>query len=816
MSTYPTYPGGIGKTGGLGEKLYNWLIRLPVIGDIVMQIFRRRDWLTKLTETADERTLRYYADFGEGELREAALRGLEQRFPATYHETVATTDPFAELRRDPSQAIGSSIRRAMTNPVVTELSEVVGASVYDSVMAMAIGGGEKLSPDMQERIRRFLGTTLMLTTVPKVAGTIAEVSSLGAIKTLGDVFRDAYFNLGLGFVTWQMTSPLIDAGIGQELRRQSNYIFRPTRFGWSELRDLYTMGLIDYNTLRQRLAELGYRDDDINAMVELAYKPLSEGTLIGMWLNNIIDDATCAQGLRTLGYAAVDIERIMRYNRQQKLDSQKDVLLSTARKAFKDGLIGETRLREILTGLNWSAEAIDLEIAVLKLDAQETERSLTTSELKAAFLSNVITEVEASNALLASGMRSDEIPILIETWKRSRVPDVLRVNKQTILQALARGVLSESEARGKLAEIGYPPADVDLIIRTSLAEGLQTRPKVSVGLLIEAARDNVISIPQLKDRLRVLGYEDFDVELIAAVASGRREIPLTDKDVIDAFIASVIDRVTAGQKLIALGVSPATAELRLDTAEKERELRKPKVGLALLMGLAANGLLTPDELTNLLRAREFSDIDINLIKAAAYYQPPTPLSQGTVVNAYKAGVLNRDEALDKLFILNFTPEDAQTILLTAEKEMTVTQARPSVTTYVAATRDGILKPEELRRKLQALGMKEDDIALFIELATFTPAEPAKKLTKAEVLQAYEKFMFNRVDALRRLEMLGYAIEDADTLIRMVRRDPQDSEVHTLYQAGILTTEQAAIALSALGYTDEQIEYYFEHYGKPTV
>jgi len=804
-------PDYTGEKGKLGERFYNWLLKIPVIGDIILSIFAHKQWLDRLTTTADKNTLLYYALCGSPDARQAAEQGLQERYPDVAGEQSAVGAWLSQARSNPSEKLGETLRSAFSAPLVTELSEIAGSAVFDSIMSMAIGGAEKLTPDLQERIRRFLGTTVLLSTAPKVAGSLSEILSVGAVKTVGDVFRDAYFNLGLGFVTWQMTSPLIDAGIGQDLRKQSNLVFRPARFDWTQVKDLYALGEIDYNAVRQHLAEQGWRDQDIDKIARLAYRNISEGSIMGMWQENLIDQSECARRLRILGYSPDDITLVMQYAQVVKANAQKDILLSTARKAFKESLIGEPRFREILGQLNWSEEAIELEIAVASLEMSEDQRSLSAAQLKEAFLNNVITDVEASKALLELKFRSDEVPILIETWKLAKAPIVLRVNMQTILQALTRGVLSEPEARNKLAEIGYPATDVDLIIRTAYAQGLQTKPRVGVPLLIEGVRSNVINVSQLIDDLRTRGYPEFDINVIAGIAERQPAIGLSSKNILDAFMADVIDRVTAGAKLIELGMSPATAELQLDTAEAQREQARPEASLGLIMGLAANGLMSIADLRSLLTARKYSHTDIELIIAATEYQPPTPLSRDIIVKAYKEGVLNRDDALNRLLTLNFAAEDAQIILQTAEKEMTVTQARPSVTTYVAATRDGILTVQELRRKLLALGLAEDDAELFVQLATFKPAAPAKSLTKAEVIAAYKEFMYTRVDALRRLETLGYALEDADILLRMVRREPQDSEVHPLYQAGIITLEQAAISFAALGYTEDQITYYFEHY-----
>jgi len=811
--TEPVRPPYTPTPGGIGEKISAWLLNIPILGDIIERFSDRESFINHLTATGTQGELEWYAANGDSRIREAAARGLRERFPNSANVHAALGDWMAKVKADPSSAISAAMQGVFSSPLVKELSETAGAMVYDSIMSMAIGGAENLSPELAERVRRFLGTTVLLGVAPKVGGALAEMTSVGAFKTLGDLFRDAYFNLGLGFVTWQMTSPLVDAGIGQELRRQANLAFRPARFSWAQVRDLYALGELSYDQVREHLAGEGYRDEDIDKTIRLAYKSISEGTLMGMWSVGILDDAECARRLREFGYSPENIDLIMRYQKQVAQDNQKEVLLSTARKAFTAALIGESRYREILGDLNYTDEAIDLEIAVSSLTAHEEAKSLSVSQLKEAYLSNVITEVESTSGLLALGFRSDEISTLIETWKRSRAPDVLRVNKQTILQALSRGVLTESEARYKLAELHYPPEDVDLILKTAQAEGGFTKPKASIGQLIEGARNNLITVTELENELRSRGYPDFDATLIIRLATFERKLELTPEQILDAYAAGILTATAAEESLVAAGYTRTTAAMRVRTTTLDVEAKRPRAPLGVLMALTATGMMTEENLRAWLVERGYQNADIAAIIAASLYKPLTPLSQNMVVNAYVAGVLNRDDALGKLAILGLSAADANTILLTAESRMTVTQPRASISVYVAATRDGILTANQLRDKLASIGLAGEDIELFVQLAIYSPAEPAKKLSKTEAIEAYKAFIFTRVDALRRLEMLGYGLEDADVLLHMVRRDPQDSQIHTLYQAGVLTAEQAGVFFSALGYTDEQIETYFEKYAK---
>ena len=807
----PYIPPYTPKPGSWGEKFMAWLFNLPYLGNLFKEWAKRSGHVAEAVAIANRGQLEFWAANTGGTLQEAAQVELNRRFPDSGAGEASRGEWLREFMANPSVFLAAELRRLTDNPTVREITETAGAAIFDSVMGMAIGGSGNIPSDLAERVRRIMGTVVLLTTTPKVAGIIAEATSLGQIDTVGEVFRDAYFNLGLGFVTWQMTSPLIDGGIGQELRRAANKIFRPTQLSWAQVRDLYAMNEMGVTEARNILAEQGYRESDIDRMMLLAYNTLGEGTLMSMWDEGVIGEDVIPGRLRALGYSPSDIPLLMDLHRAQGLADKKETLLGTARAAYKNGLIGATRFREMLSDMGYSEEAISLELSLLDLQRQEEARSLSTSELKAAFLSNVITDVEAKGGLTELGYRSDEIPILIATWIKSQPAKVLRVNKQTILSALARGVLGEPEARGKLAEVGYPPEDVDLIIKTAQAEGLFTKPKAAVGLLIEGARNKIITLVQLEDELRARGFSTFDVSLISGIADFQREIKITPENVLEAYRAGVIDRVAAGQALIAAGLSPDTASMRLEIVTVQIERGKPTVSLGILMGLAANGLLSESDLRTILGEREYSDADITAIVAATLYEPPIELSEGQVLAAYREGVLNRDDAMTKLRQLNVAPTAAQTLLATVEGVMAITQPRASVSVYVAACRDGILTPNELQAKLIDYGLSPEDVELFVQLAVYQPAKPDKTLSKTEVIDAYKGFLFTRVDSLRRLEMLGYAIEDADVLLRLVRRDPEDSAIHILYRAGILSEDQAIMSLAALGYTNDQIITYFEHY-----
>jgi Holliday junction resolvasome RuvABC DNA-binding subunit len=801
------------RPGGIGELMWKWLTNIPLIKDIIVYYTDRQEYWKLYKGRASKNALLSTLIFGPPEAKQAAAEALSERYPEEFSSLGEGQSWLLDFRKNPSAYIATLMRQATENPTFRELAESAGAAIYDSIIGLAVGGLGSVPPELGEKIRRFVGTVFLLSSGPKVMGALAEALSLGAVKTAGDIFRDAYYNLGLGFITWQSVSPLVDAAFGKELRRAANEIFRPATFSLTQVMDLYALGELGEGEVRQRLREDGYKEADIDRIIRLSFRTLPESTILDLWRNELIDEADAALRLRALGYRFDDAFLIMRNALLEKEKAMKEGLLSTARKAYKEDIIGEARFREILTDLNFAPAAIDLEISVLNLEKSEALRSLNTGQIREAYMNNVITDVEARNALMDLGYRTDEIPILIETWNKAKAPKVLKVNRQTILAALSAGVIDEGEARARLGSLGYSAEDVNLIIRTAIAEGTVQKPKVPLHYMLEAARAGLLSANQLVLELTYRGYTQDEANLLAQLALHREPPTLTAAQISRALTSGVIDETKADQLLAQLGYGAEERRVIIQTAIAYRPVPRPEAPLSVLMSLVRHKVMTEEELRTSLRQRGYSDADIAAIVSAATFEEPKPLSREILAQAFEAGIISRDEFMTRLIALGYTREDAEIIVATVQEALRVEAPTPAISTYVAACRDGIITPRELEEKLRNKGMAPEDISLFVELATWKPLPRAKELTKSEVLDAYKAFLFTRVEALKRLELLGYAIEDADIMLTMTRRDPKDSQIHPLYRSGILDEEQAKEALVALGYTEEQVDEYFRRYGR---
>lgn len=716
---------------------------------------------------------------------------------------------FAE---NPSEIIGTVMNEAMSNPVTRELSETFGSAMYDAVMGAAIGSLGRMPSGLLERIRRFMGTVFFLSVAPRVAGIIAAGTTGGKVNVLGQLMHDAYFNLGLGFITWQMTSPLLSAAIGAELEREANRVFRPTRFTLSQYLELYAKGFVTAEELLNGLAELGYRPEDVEKVLGLSYRNLSEAQVRELYQLKYISTDEAAKYLRAMGYSAQDIVYIMKLWQAEEIREQKGVMLSTARNAFSKGLISETKFREILKDLRYTDDAIELEIATIRAKTAQEQANLTVSQIKDAFVKGVIGEPETRKALLERGYSTDEVETLITTWKASVKPAVLKLNKTSVIQALAAGVIDEATARAKLRELGYTPDDVDIIIRTYYQTSAEKPKVIPVPYVLGAYKTKAIDRNTAKAKFMEMGFTETDAEIMLKMAEFERPVGLTKENIAQAYVRGILTMGEALARLTEMGMTEADATLFLRTAKASAPPAERKLTVTHLMTALSAGIIDRETFERKVRELGYADEDVEILLNLAQYEPAETIRPTAVISAYIHGVISREKAEELLRETGLPAEEITLRLDTADVQRERLRPKPGLTALTAALNAGIIDQVQFADRLEKMGYTPTDIDLFIKIALYQAPPEETPLTKAEILNAYRALLFTRGEAMARLMGKGYSVADAEVLIKLQGLEPFDTVIHKLVLWGLMDVDAAADAFARLGFTPEQIAKWREMVG----
>jgi len=621
---------------------------------------------------------------------------------------------------NPSEKVANILRGAGVDPALREILQTIGATVYDSVIGMSLPPSEASDEDVLENVRQFIGSVTVLTGLPQIVNMVSEIVSLGAIDKLGDSLQNIYFNLGLGFITWQMTSPLIDNAIGQSLKRYAARKYRPERFTLNQVQELMALGLMSPAELRDYLQGLGWRDRDIDYVTLLSYKQLSYSQIMAMWAKGIIGESEVTSELRRMGYTPNDIARIIQLERPQADESTPKLYLSTLDSAYKKHYINEAQYRSYAAELNIDPREIDLRLALLNSQNEEVTKDLGIGNIKDAFMTNVISEAEAVHYLSDLNLSIDNVTLLINTWKEQKAPKVQQLNRTTITAAYSAGVIDHKKASDLLSSIGLSSEAISLLLDTIDAQSTIPNKTPSISALIQALQKGIIDRDAFATALREQNYPEATIALYTQLAlyqPAAQSKGLTKAEILQAYTKALIDKPTAMIMLQNIGYDIPTAELLISMEAKQDT------------GLSDQQLTRSSILT------------------ATYYDSITP-----------------DKAIDLLSKLDYGYDGANYLVSLTEANQAKRIGAPGLGAIIGALRQGMLDFEVFESALRHEGVDDVGIAKVYAIAMYNPPKSTIRISKAEALTLYNKRVWTKAETLAYLVQLGYEGSDADDIL----------------------------------------------------
>ena len=661
---------------GIGRKIGLWL-------EDVWEWLGLKGWSDRQSEQNEEyAAIANVADLEAwqkkyGMLRPQVLAMKAKELGASDEETQKLLRPQnAEWFDDPSAWIGGLLQKATALPAWHEYNEVMGALVFDPWLASIVG--DKLDPKAPEidNIRRFLGTQATFEAIGSVMNMLGETLTAGQVEDAGKMFTDAKWLLGTCFTTWQSTSPIVQAVILSPLQRLINLTFRETDFTRSQWMDLFDLGKIDANRLGGELGRLGYNSEKIGWLIDLAERQPSRGDLVGMWNKGIISETLVADGFRRIGYDQVWIDRFMQYYKKEETSEEKGAYLGTLRKALKEQLISEGDFREALKALKRSDTAIDLEIEVLRLSWEVAEKTAAKSDIRSAYMENVIGRPEAERWLANADFASHTIALLLQTWDKERAPTYRKINKSELLKAWATGVLSQPEVYQGLLDVGYDERGATVLMETYRRGHMQTQPPDLYELrpqdIMWAWHAEVIEEGEVIDRLLDIGFLEEDADLLfetfqrlhpRVAATPPRE--LKKNDILEAWGRGVLTDEVVFDKLVGIDYTEEDATILMTSYAARPEALPPEPTIAALIGATRRGVIDQAQLSQKLTVMGLKAEDVQFY--VSYATTPLPertrnLSRRDITTLWTEGRHDRAWALERLLALNYSPEDAEDIL----------------------------------------------------------------------------------------------------------------------------------------------------------
>jgi hypothetical protein len=630
---------------------------------------------------------------------------------------------------DPAKAIADAIDLAAKSDLVKDLTKTMGTLITEPVVAALERGFVEGQDDPLDAARTFHGVTMGISMLGGVASSLTEGASMGLIRAIGPMMQAMYWNLGLGFLGWQTLAPLLENGLQPALRTHYMRKFRNTRFTAAQMGDLYALGRAGADEVRDTLRDLGWRDEDIARWIALSYRKLSEGDIWKLYNAKALTKSEADSRLRALGYDPDDLNLLYRLNDEDIANQTKETLISTAKSALAEMLISENEFRDILRAQKYGEREIDLEVALIRLQAEKQSLALSQSNIHTLYKGRQITRGEAVSHLVKVGMSGDTAEKMVAAWDELDAPAALRINQSTIRAAYIAGVLSRGQASEKLRGVGYSQADSTLLLDTwdmtmqlaGQTPGQPTPARLSLADLADMVRYGLMTREQLESRAELARFSADDrAKLIELLLTYKGIIPVTGPGrglLLSAYAYGLIDRGELIRRLEDTGLSADDATLVADTEDKhlaeiaaareEARARRPSVG-ALQLALE-RGIITEAEFDSAMADLGFGASAIALYRLNAQYQAPVAphkLTKAELISLYKSAKLSRSEVLARLGELGYTVEDAALIVAEVGLE-------PQDTEMGQAFIAGYVTEEAARAWLLGTGFSAAEVDTFI-------------------------------------------------------------------------------------------------------
>ena len=704
----------------LGTRISEWLFDIAEkIGLFTWTDEERQarlDWIAANSYSDLEAYAAKYGYKTLGGLRaKARMIGLSE---AEINRLVSIAPP--EASDAPSLWVAGKMEDLFADPHWAEFQRVLGSMVIDPWLASITQGRIPTDAPEIENIRLFLGNIAGMESLGSFISSAIEVMSAGQIENAGRMFTEAKWTLGTCFTSWQSTSPIVQAVILEPLQKLINRTFRPTKFTRAQWMDLYALGKIGPARLMHELQDLGYSGEKIAWLVSLAETQLSRSDIFALWKKGRIGPVEVASRLDAMGYSRQAVEELIWLNKKEEATEEKGAYIGTLRKAFREQLIGEERLREALKKQGRSAEAIALEISVLKLSWEVEAKTAAKSDIRSAYMQDVIGRPEAEHWLADAGFATHDIKLIIDTWQRQRAPTYRTINKSEILQAWGVNVLSQPEAYQRLRDVGYSEQDATVLMETYAKTHLATKPPVVRAVtdsdIMWAWHAEVLEEDEALARLIERGYPAEDAELIfetfqrlhpRVVIKPPKE--LAKNDILEAYGRGVIDPDVTFTKLLAIGYSEQDAGILMDAYEARPEALPPEPTIAQLVAATRRGVIDQAVLSQKLTVLGLPAESVQFY--VSYAVTPLPertrsLSRSDIMKLWTEGRHDRGWALERLLAMNYSPEDSEDILWLARPEIEDTE------TYVL-WKAGLIDEAVASAMWFTMGFSEEQIAEYI-------------------------------------------------------------------------------------------------------
>ena len=270
-------------------------------------------------------------------------------------------------------------------------------------------------------------------------------------------------------------------------------------------------GHLTYDQAKVIATQNGLRPTDFDALYQTAGSPPGAQEMMTLWRRGLVDEAGVRQAL---------VETRLKPKYTALVLSTKEVLLPMVaiRRAFTAGAMTHTRALQLLAQHGYSAQDSEAILAETKTAKTAKLRDLTEAQVMTLYRDGAMSDAQATSMLEALGYSVDEIAWLFDLLKAQANQRLMDAAIASVRTRYVGHHISESQAQAALDTILVPPAQRDQLFTLWDIERQATMHTLTQAQCSAALKKGLIDQGEFSARLADMGYPDADIAILAALA----------------------------------------------------------------------------------------------------------------------------------------------------------------------------------------------------------------------------------------------------------------------------------------------------------
>lgn len=270
-------------------------------------------------------------------------------------------------------------------------------------------------------------------------------------------------------------------------------------------------------------------------LTKIAYRPLTRVDVRRMHDMGILGDQEVKRAYLDLGYDEQNATRMMdftiAYNDRtgdSEVKEYKDLTRSVVVQAYKKGLLTHDQAETRLMDLEYDTEGIELllDLADWQQDIEDAPdytkeyRRDIKGIVEKAYAARVLSNRDATDMLVGVGLSETEAAYTLIAvdfwWGMDQSAEVLK----TVGEAYVRRGINRADALDSLGRFGISSDMMQMkMSEWDIQRNIRSR-RLTEAQYRRAMENEIISVSEYEENLRGLGYTDYDIWVLTAMAAG--------------------------------------------------------------------------------------------------------------------------------------------------------------------------------------------------------------------------------------------------------------------------------------------------------